>query len=46
MVEDPYERLANLLWLLRPVDVVELVVHADRLAEQRIASLYGIAPEA
>ena len=36
---DPYDRLATLMWLLRPVDVARLVEVADRLADDRIAEM-------
>ena len=36
---DPYDRLATLLWLLKPADVARLVAVADRLAELRLADL-------
>lgn len=42
---DPYERLATLMWLLRPVDVERLVEVADRLADARIAALSGDATQ-
>ena len=36
---DPYNRLATLLWLLKPADVARLVAVADLLAERRLADL-------
>ena len=36
---DPYDRLATLLWLLKPADVARLVAVADLLAERRLAAL-------
>ena len=36
---DPYDRLATLMWLLRPADVAELAALADRLADRRISAL-------
>jgi hypothetical protein len=41
---DPYERLATLMWLLKPADVARLVAVADLLAETRIAALDRPAP--
>ena len=35
----PYDRLATLLWLLKPADVARLVAVADLLAERRLAAL-------
>ncbi len=35
--EDPYARLANLLWILRPEDVARLVVLAEDLSDARLA---------
>lgn len=37
--EDPYDRLATLLWLLKPEDVAKLVAVADLLAEMRLTTL-------
>jgi hypothetical protein len=37
--EDPYDRLATLLWLLKPVDVAQLVTVADLLADRRLNAL-------
>ena len=37
--DDPYDRLATLLWLLKPADVARLVVVADLLVEMRLAAL-------
>jgi hypothetical protein len=43
--DDPYDRLATLLWLLKPSDVAELAAVADFLAELRLATLEdGVAP--
>ena len=36
---DPYDRLATLLWLLKPADVARLVAVADVLVELRLADL-------
>lgn len=35
--QDPYARLATVLWLLKPADVARLVRLADALAETRLA---------
>ena len=43
---DPYARLASLLWILKPEDVIRLAEVADALAEERIAMFLGsVAPE-
>lgn len=34
---DPYDRLATLLWLLKPDDVYRLVGLAEKLADARLA---------
>ena len=36
---DPYDRLATLLWLLKPADVARLVAIADLLAERRLTDV-------
>lgn len=40
---DPYARLASLLWILKPADVVRLVEVADGLAEERLVAFLGSA---
>jgi hypothetical protein len=37
--QDPYDRLATLMWLLEPCDVARLVAVADRIVEDRLANL-------
>ena len=34
--DDPYDRLATLLWMLQPADVARLVAVADLLVEMRL----------
>lgn len=34
--DDPYDRLAMLLWLLKPTDVARLADVADELVEERL----------
>jgi len=43
--DDPYDRLATLMWLLRPVDVARLVTIADLLAERRLRAFESCARE-
>lgn len=38
---DPYERLAGLMWLLRPCDVGILADVADLLADRHIEVTFG-----
>lgn len=38
---DPYDRLAGLMWLLRPCDIAVLADVADRLADRRIEAAFG-----
>lgn len=40
---DPYARLASLLWILKPVDVIRLAEVAEGLAEERLATFLGSA---